>query len=181
MTEATLENAAQTTNENTVDIKTENQEYRVYVTLKEDGQSIDKASVVSVNDFDKWEKEHPTETLAIQQSIRKYRFGSVQAFLNTIDDEEEAVNVINRGVAAKFSQKLNAKLLERDETGNLAFQPVEGVYDSLDWLQEETKRKNLTPGEKVERDLKKNAANMSQDDIAKAIAMLQSLMAGQQA
>jgi len=165
--------------ENTVDIKTENQEYRVYVTLKEDGQSIKDKSVVSVNDFEDWQKKHPDETLAIQQSIRKYRFGSVEAFLKTIDDEEEAVNIINRGVAAKFSQKLNAKLLETDETGNLAFQPVEGVYDSLEWLQEETKRKNLTPIEKVERDLKKNLSALSGDDVAKLQAMLQSLMSGQ--
>lgn len=183
------------TNENatsTVDIKTENTEYRVYANLDSDGKVIQSKpgsfdyELVSVQDFDKWEKARAeknekagkgvTTQLALQQSVRKYKTGSTTALHSLINDEEEENNIINRGIAAKFSQKVNSKLLETDDEGNLVFQPVEGVFDSLEWLQEETKRRNLSPLEKVERDLKKNVANLSEDDKAKIQAMLAALV-----
>lgn len=149
--------ATETTNGNsneTVGIKTENVEYRVYATLKEDG-SIAKRELVSNSDFPKWEKEHPQAQLELTQSVRKYKAGTIEAFVQLIGDDEEALNIANRGLSAKFSQKINTTLLETDEQNHLVFEPVEGVYDSLELLQQETVRKSLSPVEKAERDLKK--------------------------
>lgn len=138
----------------TVGIKTENVEYRVYATLKEDG-TIAKRELVSTSDFTKWEKEHPKAQLELTQSVRKYKAGSIEAFVQLIGDDEEALNIVNRGLSAKFSQKINTTLLETNEQNQLVFEPIDGVYDSLELLQQETVRKSLSPVEKAERDLKK--------------------------
>lgn len=175
-----------------LEIKTENVEYRVYANVDTEGNVPSGGyELVSVNDFNKWEAARKeknekagkgiTTQLAIQQTIRKYRVSNVQgSLLQLISDQDETDNIANRGIAAKFSQKVSANMLEVDDKNQLVFQPVEGVFDSLDWLQEETTRRNLSPIEKVERDLKKNLANLSSDDMAKVQAMLQSLMASQQ-
>lgn len=156
---AVTDNAASTVNSNAVDIKASNETYRVYVKLGEDGKIIDKDTRVSTagKDNSAWDKldKDTNYKLALEQSIKVYRAGTWSGATQLVEDEEERVNVFNRGAVQKQGQKIINLLTELDESGtNLKFDPTPGAYDMFELLNEETKRRNLSPEDKAANNLR---------------------------
>jgi len=140
-----------------VDIKTFNETYRVYVKLGPDGKIVEKTMSSSGKDGSAWEKlsKEPDNNLALEQTLKTYRAGTWAGAALLIEDEEERVNIFNRGIIQKFGQKALALLTELTEDGtNLKFDPISGAYDMLDLLNEETKRRNLSPDDKARKSLR---------------------------
>ena len=102
--------------------------------------------------IEKMEAANP-EAFLFKQTIKAYKVGTISGFQELIPDADEQLNIINRGLAQKFNQKLTA-VDELDKDGNPVFQPVEGTFDSIEWLQEPTQRRNLSDTEKAMRALK---------------------------
>lgn len=131
-------------------VKTENVEFAVYV---EHDPAKDKNTVKHTSfasEIEKLQKEDdPNKKIAFIQSVRTYKVGTVAGLGELVPDVEEQVAIINRGLAAKFNQKIKTELTETDEAGALAFTPVGGFYDSKDLLQEPTQRKNLSETDKA--------------------------------
>lgn len=146
-------------NNNAIDIKASNETYRVYVKLGEDGKIIDKETRVSTagKDNSAWDKldKDTNYKLALEQSIKVYRAGTWAGAKQLIEDEEEAVNIFNRGAVQKQGQKIIGLLTELDDSGtNLKFDPTPGAYDMFELLNEETKRRNLSPEDKAANNLR---------------------------
>lgn len=150
---------------NSVDIKTYNDTYRVYVKLGTDGK-IDPQSIkmtTSGKDNSAWTKldQDPEYKLALEQTAKEYAAGTVAGAALLIEDQEELVNVINRGIAQKLGQKLKATFTEISEDGlSLVFDPVAGAFDTLELLNEATKRRNLSPEDKALRSVRDAVKNM---------------------
>ena len=149
---ATSNNNAVTSND--VDIKTSNETYRVYVKLDDKGKIIDKETKMSSagKDNSAWDKlsKEPGYTLALEQTLKSYRAGTWAGAALIITDEDERVNIFNRGLLQKFGQKATGLLTElNDDETNLKFDPIAGAYDMIDLLNEETKRRNLSPTDKA--------------------------------
>ena len=176
MTTATDEAVAATDVVDGVAIKPENVERRVYAVLDESGD-LKKYEQVSVADFDAWEKQdkNKNKQVMIKQTFREYTVGSLDGLATLIGDDEEAVNIVNRGIAQKTSQKVNSVLLEVNDKNELVFEPTEDVVDTRDMLQEPTKRRSLSPIEKLGRDAKKAGF-----DSTLVMALIQQLQAAQQ-
>jgi hypothetical protein len=151
------------TTANSIPVSRSNEVYRAYVKLDENGKIVQKETrVVSAgkenatwNELDKPKAENGGyEPFAIEQTFTMYKVGSVAAAVALFDNDDELVNVINQGLAAKVNRKINAALREVTDDGtNLVFEPVTTV-DTIDYIQEETRRKNLTPLEKAQRQFK---------------------------
>ena len=141
-----------------VGIITNNETYRVYVKLDNEGKiQLKETKVVTSgkenktwNDLDA-DKDY---TLAIEQSVREYKAGSWDAIVSLIPDEDERLIIFNSGLNAKSDRKLKSVLTEVDDAGtNLTFEPV-SLYDTLDLIQEPTQRRNLTPVDKAIRSIR---------------------------
>lgn len=131
-------------------VKTENVEFAVYVEHDpiKDKNTVKHTSFAS--EIEKLQKdEDPNKKIAFIQSVRTYKVGTVAGLAELVPDVEEQVAIINRGLAAKFNQKIKTELTETDEAGGLAFTAVAGFYDSKDLLQEPTQRKNLSETDKA--------------------------------
>lgn len=151
--------ASNNSNSNAVDIKASNETYRVYVKLGDDGKIIDKETRVSTagKDNSAWDKldKDTNYKLALEQSIKIYRAGTWSGATQLIEDEEERVNVFNRGGIQKQGQKIINLLTELTDDGtNLKFDPTPGAYDMFELLNEETKRRNLSPEDKAANNLR---------------------------
>jgi hypothetical protein len=138
---------------NTVDIKTSNETYRVYVKLDADSKKITEVKMGSAGkDNAFWAKmdADPEWHKGFEQTAKIYKAGSLAGISLLVPDATEAVNVFNRGASQKSSQKLTAEFtkLTDDETG-LAFDPIEGAFDTIELLNEPTSRRNLTPQDKA--------------------------------
>lgn len=138
---------------NTVDIKTSNETYRVYVKLDADSKKITEVKMGSAGkDNAFWAKmdADPSWHLGFEQTAKIYKAGSLAGVSLLVADATEAVNIWNRGASQKTSQKLTSTFTELtdDETG-LKFDPVEGAFDTIDLLNEETQRRNLSPQDKA--------------------------------
>jgi hypothetical protein len=160
-------------------IKPENIEYKVYVKLDGEGKVIEKETVYSssAKQIEKLDAEvakpDASIVLAKAQTVKTYKVGSIEGLRELIGDEEEAVNIINRGLAQKFNQKISEYLTDFDSTKQ-AFvnDQTDEVFDSKELLQEPTQRRNLSPTEKLAKAVK-NAGF----DEATILALLASLQA----
>jgi hypothetical protein len=136
-------------------IKSENITYRVYVTLDDKGKIADTEFGTAGKDNAFWNKmdklvEAGTHQLALEQTVKAYKVGTIEGLISLIEDNEEVIAIINRGLTAKYNQKIGAALKElTDDGANLKFEPIDGAYDSLSLLQEPTVRKNLSPTDKA--------------------------------
>lgn len=135
-------------------VKSENITYRVWVKLNDQGKIADVKYGTAGKDNAFWkEMESKTEyTLAFEQTVKAYKGGTIDGARAIIDNDEEFLIVVNRGIAAKFNQKIAQAFRElTDDETNLKFEVTEGVFDSLDLLREDTKRLSLSPVEKAEK------------------------------
>ena len=106
------------------------------------------------------------ETIAFKQVVNKPSLGSETGFADLITDPEVRLDIINKGIASKFNQKIRTTLIELDEAGNLAFQPVEPSYDATALVQEAALRTNMSPTDKAIKML----ANLPEDMRAAILA-----------
>ena len=186
MATATVTNDVTNTN-GSLPITPSNETYRAYVRLDEKGKVDDVRVVTAGKDGATWkELDTPTKpenqnyVLAIEQTFRTYKVGSIDAVRQLIDSDEELVNIINAALAAKNNRKINAYLKElNDDETNLKVDPVE-IVDTIDFLQEETRRKNLSPVEKaskmVRQSLKLMFPSLSEDELSAKVAAMVSAM-----
>jgi hypothetical protein len=97
-----------------------------------------------------------------EQTVVVQRAGTVDGFAQIIPDEDERVNIFNRGLSQKLSQKLTAKLTETNDDGSAGFPFAEEAYNPSELLNEETKRRNLTPSERAIKMLRMSGLSEAQ-------------------
>jgi hypothetical protein len=147
----------------------ENIDARVYLKPATTPDTQPKVTLLTGN-FQKFEESEEGKefTLVISQSIKTYKASTLDGIKQLLDnDEEEAVNIFNRGLAQKFNQKLNSNLKELDAQGQPVFQPTD-LVDSIEWIREATKRSTMTPTEKAVKALA--AAGFTPETIAAMFA-----------
>lgn len=163
-------------------IKNENINFAVVVTTDEEGKILPKtvrhtSSVADINTLkgiDKDGKPSPyagKEQIAFEQTVVKPSVGTEAGFVELIPDAEVRLDIINKGIAAKFNQKIRTTLIELDSDGNLAFQPVEPTYDATSLVQAPSERVTLSP---VDRALKA-LGGLSPDALAAVMAQFAAL------
>jgi len=140
-----------------VSIKTENVTYTVLVKLNDEG-AVTKGNIKYASGEEQIAKLKENGFIeAFVQTFTTYKIGTLAGLSDLIADEEESVNVAQRGVAQKTSQKIASYLTDYDyENQKFLNEPVEGAFDTRDMLQEATQRRSLTQGEKLVRDMKKS-------------------------
>lgn len=155
---ATAVNSPTVDTTNTVDIKTFNETYRVYVKLDPDGKKIIETKMGTAGkDNAFWDKmDKDTEyKLAVEQTAKLYKAGSMAGAKLIVEDDTECVNIWNRGATQKTGQKLTALFTElNDDETNLKFDPIAGSFDTIDLLNAETQRRNLSPVDKAIKNLR---------------------------
>lgn len=131
-------------------VKTENVTFLVYADHKviknEDGTTSTETSLKHTSfekEITKLKTTSPDLCL-FEQTVSVPRAGTIDGLLEIVPDKDEALQIINRGISAKFNQKIKTTLCEQDEKGNPVFQPVDGVWDAKALLQEPTQRKSLS-------------------------------------
>lgn len=175
----------------------ENVEYRIYAKVDNEGNVVKdkdgnfvreiRTTTAKDPDFKKYEQSHveasaklPAEnqyTMQVEayQTVARPKFGTLEAFQKYFDDDPELIMyIINLGVGSRYNQKVPKSLLETDESGSLTFPFAESVYDPRDLLTEEVQKRNLSPMERAQKELKKLAGTVD-------IAALQELLAQLQA
>jgi hypothetical protein len=134
-------------------IKNENINFAVVVKLDAEGKIVPKSVRHTSSEKDiatlKSAEYKGDETIAFEQTVIAPRAGTLDGFAELITDPEERLNIINKGLSAKFNQKIRTALIELDENGALAFQPVEPTYDATPLVQEPALRVNMTPYDKA--------------------------------
>lgn len=153
-------------------IKTENVTYTVLVKLNDEG-AVTKGNIKYASGDEQIAKLKENGFIeAFQQTFLTYKIGTLQGLSDLIGDDEEAVNVAQRGVAQKTSQKIASYLTDYDyEAQKFLNEPVEGTFDTRELLQEATQRRSLTQGEKLVRDMKKSG--YADEQIALVLKTLQ--------
>lgn len=134
--------------------------------------------------FDKDGKPLPegykgNEMIAFEQTVSRPVAGTIEGFLELIKDKDEALNIINKGLASKFNQKIRTKLIEQNEDGSLVFQPTDTVFDATELVQEAAQRVSLSPEDKVRKMIA--ASGLSPEALAAIVAQFQAISAGQTA
>lgn len=176
MSTAVVSNEATSTD---VAIKPDNVTYHVFVKTDAEGKVQPKETVYTSSEkqVEKYAAADSGYTLAKSQTLRTYKVGTVEGFVELINDNEEAINIINRGVAQKTNQKINDFLTSFDETTQQFTNPEsEDVIDTRDMLQEPTQRRNLSTTDKVIRALKA-IPGVDNDKIMQILAQLQTATA----
>jgi hypothetical protein len=140
-------------------IKTSNETYRTYVQLDAEGKKIVKTSFGTAGkDNAFWNKLDAPDSgfqIGLEQTVKRYKAGSVEGCSEIIPDPDEFVNIFNRGLDQKFNQKINGVLTETtDDATQLAFNPQADAFDTIDLLREPTQRRNLSDNEKAEINMK---------------------------
>lgn len=150
-------------------IKNESIDFAVVVKLDSEGKIVPKSvrhtssekDIETLKDpnyeqkFLATHKPEDLEVIAIEQRVIKPSAGTLEGFYQLITDPEEQLNIINKGLSAKFNQKIRTALIEQDDTGALVFTPVQPTYDATALVQEATTRTSLSP---VDRAMKSLAA-----------------------
>ncbi|HEY1644825.1 MAG TPA: hypothetical protein VGF75_00380 [Candidatus Saccharimonadales bacterium] len=150
-----------------VSVKADNVVYRRYVKGTPNAKDANKTDwevkIVSAP-TDKTDEEMDKLGFKRQaeQSVIVQRAGTVDGFAQIIPDEDERVNIFNRGLSQKLSQKLTAKLTETNDDGSPEFVFAEEVYNPSDLLNEETKRRNLSPSERAVKMLRMSGLSEAQ-------------------
>lgn len=114
------------------------------------------------------------ESIAFEQAVIKPSVGTEAGFAELITDPEERLNIINKGIASKFNQKIRTTLIELDNDGNLAFQPVEPSFDATSLVQEAALRTNMSPTDKALKTL----AGLPPDVLAAVLAQFKAAASG---
>lgn len=170
----------------TLGIKRDTVNFAVVITVGEDGKiskvrhTSSEKDINELKGIDKDGKPAPytgKEQIAFEQSVISYRLADLKSFEELIPDGDERLNIINKGIGSKFNQKIRTLLIEQDEAGNLAFQPVEPTYDALSLVQEPAQRVNQTP---MERALK-TLSGLDPQMLAAVMAQLQAAAAAKTA
>lgn len=142
----------------TVDIKPYNETYRVYAKVGDDGKiAVDSIKMSTAGkDNAAWTKlEQAGYTQVLEQTVKLYDAGTIAGAQQLVEDSEECVNIWNRGAAQKLGQKLKSLFTELKPDGtNIVFDPIAGAFDSIDLLNEETRRRNLSPIDKARNGIK---------------------------
>lgn len=115
------------------------------------------------------------ETVAFSQVVVKPSVGTLEGFETLIPDADVRLDIINKGIAAKFNQKIRTSLIELDEAGNLVFQPTDTPYDATALVQEAALRTVQSPMDKA----LKAIAGLTPDMQAAILAALQASAAVQ--
>jgi hypothetical protein len=117
------------------------------------------------------------ELIAFKQVVVKPSAGTLEGYAQLITDPDEQLNIINKGIASKFNQKIRTKLIEQNEDGTLVFQPTDGSYDATELVQEVTQRVSLSPTDKALKAL----SSLSPENLAAVMAQFQAIAAAQAA
>lgn len=143
----------------TLPIKKENVNFAVVAKLGEDGKIVSVRHTSSEKDINKLKgksedgkTEVPytgAEQIAFEQTVVKPYAGTLEGFAELVPDKEEQLNIINKGLSAKFNQKIRTVLIEQDEAGNFTFQPIDGAFDATSLVQEPTVRVTMSPTDKA--------------------------------
>lgn len=107
-----------------------------------------------------------------EQSVIVQRAGTVDGFAQIIPDEEERVNIFNRGLSQKLSQKLTAELTATKDDGTPEFQFTEEAFNPAQLLNALTTRRNLSPTERAMKMLR--ASGLSEAQITAMLAAMES-------
>lgn len=97
-----------------------------------------------------------------EQSVIVQRAGTADGFAQIVPDEEERVNIFNRGLSQKLSQKLTAALTETKDDGSPDFTFTEEAFNPTELINAATTRRNLTPSERAIKMLKMSGLSESQ-------------------
>lgn len=174
-------------------IKYENVNFAVVFKVDEHGapKRDEKGNVLaprhtsSVNDIESLEsKDYPKtesekknpEMIAFKQTVQRPIVGTLEGFLELIKDSDEQLNIINKGLASKFNQKIRTTLIEQNEDGSLVFQPTDTVYDATALVQEPAQRVSLSPEDKVRKMIA--ASGLSPEALAAIVAQFQAVAKG---
>jgi len=132
-------------------VKNENVNFAVVVKLDEQSKITAVRHTSSEKDIATLESPEykGTETIAFKQTVIKPSAGTLEGFEQLIPDADERLSIINKGLSAKFNQKIRTTLIEQDEAGNLAFQPVEPTYDGTPLVQAASERVSASPTDKA--------------------------------
>lgn len=95
--------------------------------------------------------------LQFAQTVTTYRAATLEGCSILVPDAEESVNIWNRGYAQKESNKIVALLSESKEDGSPEFQPTEEAYDERELLATPTSRRNLSPLDKMIKQIKSSS------------------------
>lgn len=160
-------------------IQSENITYQVWVKLTDEGNVIEKETTYRATVADPNKEQEANEKLskagyqlARVQTVKGYTVKSTGALEELIGDPDEAGNIGNRGLQAKFNQKIKEWLTAMQD-GKFVNADVD-VLDSRELLQEPTQRRNLSIQDKLARDFKKSG--LSEEVIAAMMATLQAAM-----
>jgi len=161
-----------------VAVKSENMTYRRFASINSEGKVDDSKTKLSSSDKTvETLKDNKEYQLAGAFTVKYYSVGSQEGFESLIPDAEERVNIINKGIAAKFNAKVSGALKEFDETKNeFVFAETAEPIDTIEWLREPTNRK-LSP---LEKSLTGLAASTGLD-LAALRQMIANMAAGNQA
>src|ERR1700692_3506138 len=132
-------------------IKNETVNFAVIVKMDENGKIIKARHSSNEKAIAKVETgaNKEGEIIAFKQAVLSPSVGTFEGFEQLVPDADERLNIINRGIGTKFNQKIRTTLLEQDEAGNLAFQPVEPIYDATSLVAAAAERTNLSPTDKA--------------------------------
>jgi len=113
------------------------------------------------------------EVIAFKQVVQKPTAGTLDGFFQLVPDTETQLDIINKGINAKFNQKIRTTLIEQDDAGNLVFQPTDAAYDATALIQAASERTYATPFDKA----LKAIANLDPAMKAAILAQLQAVAA----
>ena len=126
-----------------VAVKSENLTYRRFAFVDAEGKIDPQKTKLSSSDKTvETLKDNKEYAVAGEFTVISYSVGSEEGFLELIPDADERVNIINRGIAAKFNAKVSPMLKEYDETtNNFVFGETSDPVETIDMLREVTNRK----------------------------------------
>jgi hypothetical protein len=157
-------------------IKPENVEFKRFVKLDSEGKvdSSAKGSIAFSSGGKKLEllESNKDYTPAGTFTIRVYGIGTLDGLAELIGDNEEAVNIVNRGLTQKTNQKISEFLTSFDDVAQtFTNQESADVVDTREMLQEATQRRNLSMTDKAVKAL--TNAGYDQAKIMAILAQLQ--------
>lgn len=141
-------------------VTTNNETYRAYTKLDKDGKIADVKLVTAGKDGKTWKdldseaSQNEGWVLYFEQSVREYIPNSWDACSQLIPEESERVAIFRAGLASKTDRKVKSALtVLTDDEKNLKHEPVQ-LFDTLDLIQEETQKRNQTPVEKAQKQIR---------------------------
>lgn len=170
----------------TLPIKTETVNFAVVGTVV-DGKLTKIRHTSTVNDInalkgiDKDGKPAPytgAEEIVLEQAVTRASLGSLAGFEELIPDPDVRLDIINKGLASKFSQKIKTLLTEQAEDTSLVFQPADTPYDATPLLQEPSQRTSMSVEEKMLKTLGNLPDSVKASIMATIKAQLEAAAAG---